>query len=442
MSPATQYWDANIMVSSSVQLLQDMRALVGWGAANSYLGPKGAIALNQLTPFNDQPVPVLKLLAPRAHVKLAQLSSPHCLHDVSHCGTYGFTASVWLRLTPTGSAATSAVSLVGAQALAVNYSAAGGLGVTVQYPTGRPFWSVSSVQLPAARFVNVAICWSLPAGLAVYVNGTLAGSVQQSSTFRSPGASSSTSELVLGDANADARPVAIELFNFAYWNASFAASAVPNTMGLDADKASLIAGASDFWTFYGIYSALQPQLPAGYGKGLSKTPDRTSRGFGVLTDASTNSYVVLATAAQALSGGGALGAGALGLLQPDTCAAGVSFSFYAKFVRGLQGYLFSSGGELAGSTGFAVTLDDRQLKITASSNRTLAIAMYSLDASVFGTWVKLAVYWQPPGAFTSVQLGGKTPYSQACPLLLCCSSCRSLSSDCTAPHRICTLRIC
>ena len=416
-SPATQYWDASQMISSSVQLLQNMRALAGW-SAGSYLGPRGNLKLDSLSPFNGPSVPVVKLLAANARVKLALLSGSHCLHDASQCTAYGFTAGVWLRLTPNASAtafASAVVSLVSSQSLSVTYSVSGGLNVSVQFATGRPVWTLTGVQVPLSRFAHLAVSWSPPAGLNVYVNGTLARSLQQGDPFSRLLTPNSTSELILGDANANARPVIIELLNFAYWDVYFSSSIISNAMGLDNDKASLIGSASDFWTFYGLYSALQPLVPVGYGKGLSKATDRTGRGFGVVTDAATNSYIQLASAAQVLSGG-ALGVGARGLLQPDLCAAGLSFSFYVKLSARLQGYLFSSGGELTGKTGFAVSIQSTQLTVLASSNSTLVTASYQLDSSYWGKWLKLQVYWQPPGQLTSVQLGGKTPYSQACPL--------------------------
>lgn len=404
------------MISSNVQLLQSMRSLVGWNQTASYLGPSGNLTLNLLTPFNDPSDYVLKLLAPSAHVKLAQLNSSHCLHDAARCTAYGLTVSVWLRLTPTGDSSSAAVSLISSQSMSCTYSMSGGLTVSVQFPSGRPFWNVLGVQLPLSRFVNLVISWSMSNGLAVYVNNTLMGSMQNGNTYRAPIVPNATSELILGDLRATARPMVIELYNFAYWDSAVSSSTASSAMGLDTEKAALIGGASDFWTFYGIYSALQPQVPAAYGKGLSKTTDRTGRGFGAVTDAPTNSYIVLATAAQVLSGG-ALGSGARGLLQPDMCAGGLSFSFYLKFGSGLQGYLFSSGGELPGSTGFAISIANTQLMVTASSNSTLLKAIYLLDTSYFGTWLKLQVYWQPPGSLTGMKLGAKTPYSQVCLLI-------------------------
>lgn len=405
------------MISSTVQLMQNLRALAG-SSASSYIGPRGNLTLNSLPPFNGPSAPVVKLLAARAHVKLALLSGSHCLHDASQCTAYGFTVAAWLRLTSTASAAaaTAVVSLISSQSLSVTYAVSSGLNVSMQYPTGRPVWTLTGIQLPLSRFAHLAVCWSPSAGLNVYVNGTLACSLQQGYPFNKLLTPNSTSELILGDANANARPVVIELFNFAYWNSYSASSIISNAMGVDNDKASRIGSASDLWTFYGLYSALQPLVPTGYGKGLSKATDRTGRGYGVVTDAPTNSYILLATAAQVVSGG-ALGVGARGLLQPDTCAGGLSFSFYVKLSAGLQGYLFSSGGELAGTTGFAVSIASTQLTVYASSNSTLVTASYALDSSYFGTWLKLQVYWQPPGQLTSVQLNGKTPYSQACPLV-------------------------
>ena len=128
------------MISSSVQLLQHMRALAGW-SAGSYLGPRGNLTLDSLAPFNGPSVPVVKLLAANARVKLALLRGSHCLHDASQCTAYGFTAGVWLRLTPNASAsafASAVVALVSSQSLSVTYSVSGGLNVSVQFATGRP----------------------------------------------------------------------------------------------------------------------------------------------------------------------------------------------------------------------------------------------------------------------------------------------------------------
>ena len=168
-------------------------------------------------------------------------------------------------------------------------------------------------------------------------------------------------------------------------------------MGLNIEKAALIGGASDFWTFYRLYIALQPPSV----DWLRKGPLENDRQDGARLQRSDRCGDQLVHCA------GDCGAGAEHSeylkLKPRANAARVE-RVSGRHTRRVAARDDSelragnrydeTGAELAGSTGFVVSIASTQLNVSARSNSISVSATYALNSSCFGTWLKLQIFWR------------------------------------------------